>query len=221
MTAPQADEPDGAKQPAGAHDERRPAGLRIRHATDADVPVLLEIVQSAYRGEGGWTTEAHLVRGHRTDDAEVRALLVDPHVLLLVAELPEEPATASAPGDPAPSTPIPAGLAQTSAGPILGCCYTRRDPRDPSRAELGLFAVSPAAQGAGVGRALLEEHVDRRQAEGVRRIDILVLQNRPELRSWYERRGFRRLDGTLPFPADPSLLIEPGMRMEPMVRTLP
>ena len=131
-------------------------------------------------------------------------------MLLLVAELPEEPAAAT-----------PAGLAQSNPGPILGCCYTRRDPQDLSRVELGLFAVSPTAQGAGVGRALLEEHVARRQAEGVRRIDICVLQNRPELRAWYERRGFRPLDGTLPFPADPSLLIEPGMRMEPMARTLP
>src|SRR5699024_11025386 len=50
-------------------------GVVLREAADGDVPELVDLVQAAYRGEGGWTTEAHLVDGHRTDAAEVRAML--------------------------------------------------------------------------------------------------------------------------------------------------
>lgn len=56
--------------------------MRIRPATAADVPALLQLVHAAYRGEGGWTTEAGLIDGSRTDADELTALL--PH--LLVAE---------------------------------------------------------------------------------------------------------------------------------------
>ena len=50
----------------------------LRAAREEDVSALVELVQLAYRGEGGWTTEAHLVDGHRTDADEVRAMLADP-----------------------------------------------------------------------------------------------------------------------------------------------
>lgn len=193
------------------------------------MPALLEIVQAAYRGEGGWTTEAHLVRGVRADEVEMRSLLADPDVLLLAAEcLP--------PWDLAPPmrlTEQPDGTEQSdhteqpedaprqvAPGTLVGCCYTRRDHTDPTRAELGLFAVDPSLQGRGVGRMLLEEHAAHRAAEGVQTLELCVLQNRPELRAWYERCGFRATGDALPFPADPALLIDPQLRMEAMERPL-
>lgn len=54
----------------------------IRSARPEDVPVLVELVHSAYRGTGGWTTEADLIDGSRTDSDELTELLPD----LLVAE---------------------------------------------------------------------------------------------------------------------------------------
>jgi N-acetylglutamate synthase-like GNAT family acetyltransferase len=56
--------------------------VEIRPAKLSDIPVLVELVTSAYRTEGGWTTEAALIDGGRTDDAELEELLPD----LLVAE---------------------------------------------------------------------------------------------------------------------------------------
>ena len=44
--------------------------------------MLLDLVHSAYRGTGGWTTEAELIAGTRTDADELTELLPD----LLVAE---------------------------------------------------------------------------------------------------------------------------------------
>lgn len=57
----------------------------VRPARADEVPALVELVTSAYRGESsraGWTTEADLLDGGRTDAEELSGLLPD----LLVAE---------------------------------------------------------------------------------------------------------------------------------------
>lgn len=63
--------------------------MRIREASQADVEAVVALVESAYRGESsraGWTTEADLLDGQRTDAQQVQAAL--PHLLLAVdAEL--------------------------------------------------------------------------------------------------------------------------------------
>lgn len=59
--------------------------MQLRPARPDDVPPLVALVTSAYRGESsraGWTTEADLLDGGRTDTHELTALLPD----LLVAE---------------------------------------------------------------------------------------------------------------------------------------
>ncbi|HUR50499.1 MAG TPA: GNAT family N-acetyltransferase [Mycobacteriales bacterium] len=58
--------------------------MQIRPARLDDVPELLDLVHSAYRGDAsraGWTTEADLIDGSRTDADELTALVPD----LLVA----------------------------------------------------------------------------------------------------------------------------------------
>jgi len=62
--------------------------LTFRDATLADVDALVELIESAYRGDssrGGWTTEADLLHGQRTDAAGVRAVVEDPASRILVA----------------------------------------------------------------------------------------------------------------------------------------
>ena len=164
--------------------------ITLREAREADIGAILEIVQSAYRGEGGWTTESHLVRGARSTEGEVREMITDPAVTLIVAQGPDGP---------------------------VGCCYTRTEG---DRAELGLFAVHPAAQSGGIGGRLLQAQVEHVSAAGMRELMIQVLQSRPELHAWYERHGFRATGAELPFPADPTLLTVPGLRMIEMVRPL-
>jgi len=55
--------------------------VQVRAAEGADVPELLDLVHAAYRGHGGWTTEADLIDGGRPDADELRALL--PHLLVV------------------------------------------------------------------------------------------------------------------------------------------
>lgn len=179
--------------------------LRVRPARCADVPEIVDLVQAAYRGEGGWTTEAHLVGGARTHAEEVRGMLADDAVALLVAELDE------AVGGPEP------------VARIVGCCYTRREAPDAEglvRAELGLFAVHPTAQSRGLGRKLLAAQTELLAEDGVDVLMLQVLQSRPELHAWYERHGFVRTGIALPFPGDPDRLAVAGLGMDVMERSL-
>ena len=57
--------------------------MEIRPARPDDVEALVALVESAYRGDSsrvGWTTEADLLEGQRTDPEEVRSVLE--HVLV-------------------------------------------------------------------------------------------------------------------------------------------
>lgn len=56
--------------------------VQIRPATPDDVAAVVHLVHLAYRGtaERGWTTEADLLDGQRTDADEVASLLADLHV---------------------------------------------------------------------------------------------------------------------------------------------
>ena len=63
--------------------------LSFRHATVSDVPAIVRLVESAYRGEesrAGWTTEADLLDGQRTDTGAVAEMLRVPGSTVLLAE---------------------------------------------------------------------------------------------------------------------------------------
>lgn len=140
----------------------------------ADVEAIVSLVESAYRGEGsraGWTTEADLLDGQRTDVAEVSALIADPRCRILLAHDED-------------------GL----VGSVL-----LRD--EESGAHIGMFAVRPTAQRNGIGRALLAEAERIARHELKRKTArMTVLAQRPELLAWYGRRGYRSSDQREPFP---------------------
>jgi len=50
----------------------------FRLAVADDVPAIVAVVNAANSGAGGWTNEAHLFHGNRTDEAEVAQLLAVP-----------------------------------------------------------------------------------------------------------------------------------------------
>ena len=63
----------------------------FRDATPDDVPAIVALVESAYRGESsraGWTTEADLLDGQRTDAGSVRELVAAPDSMVLLAQQP-------------------------------------------------------------------------------------------------------------------------------------
>lgn len=208
--------------------------IAIRPAREDEVDSIVQLAQAAYRGNGGWTTEAHLVTGTRTDSSEVREMIADPAVTLLVAVLApsetvrddaesERHGDGSAGHDHSTESTESTENTENTESTIVGCCYTRREPADAdglTRAELGLFAVHPSAQSRGLGRRLLEAQSDHLQHAQVDVLMIRVLQSRPELHAWYERNGFVRTGVAVPFAGDPAGLQVEGLGMDVMERPL-
>ena len=149
--------------------------LTFRLAAPADVDVVVPLVQSAYRGDAsraGWTTEADLLEGQRVDAAMVAAAIADPATEIVLASADEQ---------------------------LLACCELRHDDAHLDT-HLGMFAVRPDLQAAGVGRSVLAEGERRAAARGARRVVLSVIEHREELIAWYERRGYHRTGETAAFP---------------------
>ncbi len=147
----------------------------FRHATLADVSDVVDLVQSAYRGErsrAGWTTEADLIEGQRIDETMMRELLARPRTIILLGE---------------------------DNGLVACCELAMRD--DSATAYFGMLAVRPGLQSAGLGRRVLEEAERTVVAEwGATALQLVTIHVRTELIAWYERRGFERTGETHPFP---------------------
>lgn len=148
--------------------------LHFRVATPADVSAIVALVESAYRGESsrtGWTTEADLLHGQRTDAEEVSGLLTGADGVLLVA---------------------------LREGRIVGTCQLQRRG---VRAYFGMFAVSPDLQGSGVGTKVIgyaERYAAEQWAS--RHVEMTVIRQRTDLIAFYQRRGYRDTGIRSPFP---------------------
>jgi ribosomal protein S18 acetylase RimI-like enzyme len=148
--------------------------LVFRDAVDADVDTLVALVESAYRGDSsraGWTTEADILEGQRTDPEAVLAIIKSPDSRLLTVQ---------------------------REGRIIACCQLEHRG---DHAYFGMFAVSPTAQGGGLGRIVLAEAERQARATwGVTEMHMTVISVRDDLIAWYERRGYRRTGRMTPFP---------------------
>ncbi|QFZ77961.1 GNAT family N-acetyltransferase [Streptomyces fagopyri] len=149
-------------------------GLTFRDATDADADVLVALIESAYRGDAsraGWTTEADILQGQRTDPEGVLAVIKAPDSRLLTVE---------------------------RDGAVVACCQLEHRG---DHAYFGMFAVSPALQGGGLGKVILAE-AERyaRETWDVVEMHMTVISVRDDLIAWYERRGYRRTGRMTPFP---------------------
>jgi predicted N-acetyltransferase YhbS len=168
-----------------------------RPATLADVIELNALVARAYRGDAsrvGWTHEADLLDGQRTDVEALSEIIRDSNNVILLA---------------------------FDDGTLVGCVLVER--QDEHSAYLGLLSVEPARQAAGIGRLLIEaaerEAVSR---FGARRMKMTVIRQRVDLIPWYERRGYALTGETAPFPLDDDRLGIPRRRdLEFVVLTKP
>ena len=148
--------------------------LSHRDATVADVPAIVGLVTSAYRGEAsriGWTTEADLLDGERIDPGVLRADIERPRSRVLLVE---------------------------RDGALVACAHVAVED---GAGYFGMFAVRPDLQGAGLGNALLLE-AERvvRDEWMLAALRMTVIDVRDELIAWYERRGYRRTGIRKPFP---------------------
>ncbi len=140
-----------------------------------ELPALRRLIESAYRGDGakrGWTHEADLLGGQRTDMEALEAMLQDSLQALLVAR----------------------------DGNSLAGCVSIASKSD-GLAYIGLVTVDPERQAGGLGRQLLEA-AERFAADhfASTRAEMTVIVQRGELIAWNERRGYSVTGENRPFP---------------------
>ncbi len=156
------------------NDDVKPAELSFRTAAVADVDAIVALVESAYRGDAsrvGWTTEADILDGQRTDAAGIRELLHSRDDRLLLAE---------------------------QEGSLVASCHLRREGES---VYFGMFAVAPTLQAKGLGRRVLAEAERLADVQlGATDMRMTVIDCREELIAWYERRGYSRTGEHSPFP---------------------
>jgi ribosomal protein S18 acetylase RimI-like enzyme len=133
------------------------------------------LVDSAYRGDtsrAGWTTEADLLDGPRTDIETVSAVVDAPGSAMLLAE---------------------------TDGHLAGCCQLERRPG--GEVYFGMFAVRPGLQSRGRGQEILAEAEQLAREEwGAVIMVMTVLAQRRDLIAWYQRRGYRLTGRGGPYP---------------------
>ena len=81
---------------------------------------------------------------------------------------------------------------------LNGCVYV--EPRG-ERSYLGLLSVDPGRQQGGLGSLLMNAAESYCQERGSHFMDILIVNLREELPSFYRKRGYVE-NGTTPFPVD-------------------
>ena len=150
--------------------------MPISKATHRDIPELVRLVNSAYRGEGskkGWTTEADLLDGIRTDEHSLKEMMEKPGAVILKCV--------------------------DKNNNLSGSVYLQKQDE---KLYLGMLTVSPELQAKGIGKQLLEASENQANIVGCTSIKMTVISVRGELIAWYERHGYRRTGDTEPFPVD-------------------
>jgi ribosomal protein S18 acetylase RimI-like enzyme len=146
-------------------------------ATENDIPAIVQLLNSAYRGEEskkGWTTEANLIEGDkRTDENNLREVIRKPGSVILKYT--------------------------NEKNQLLGCVNLQKTG---DRLYLGMFSVSPEEQGSGIGKKILLATEQHALNEGCKSIYMLVVSVRNELIAWYLRHGYADTGERKPFKED-------------------
>lgn len=153
--------------------------LIFSRAEPADAEQLAALINSAYRGESsrqGWTTEADLLGGRRTDAADILDLIAGAESMILLCR---------------------------REGDLLGSVHLQKVDQ---QVQIGMLAVAPAMQGLGIGKRLLAAaEAEAKQAWLVKHVVMAVIPCRTELMAFYERRGYQRTGTIKAFPVNPAL----------------
>ena len=163
--------------------------LSFRRALLADASAIVSLVNSAYRGEAsrkGWTTEADLLEGARTDSAEINELISSDGSVFLLAEM--------------------AANHDVQATIIGSVHLSKTEDEGECAGSFSMFAINPDSQAGGIGKKMMHEAERFVQHEwGARKMVMEVIPVRHELIAFYERRGYQLTGKVKPFPVNPAL----------------
>ncbi|MGC2166260.1 MAG: N-acetyltransferase [Gallionella sp.] len=170
----------------------------IRIAKAVDVDAIVALVNSAYRGDSsrvGWTTEADILGGQRTDTKEISELISEPRSVFLLCLRGSE---------------------------MAGSVHVQQ--KDAVTAYMGMLVIKPVLQGQGLGRRVINEAERFARANWkAEQMQMQVITLRDELIAFYERCGYRRTGEIRPFPAtDPRFGLPKvdGLKFEVLEKAL-
>ncbi|KAG0208069.1 hypothetical protein BGX28_000889 [Mortierella sp. GBA30] len=164
---------------------------------EAHINEIHSVINRAYRSEGGWTTEAHLVKEERITIEDLRLALADKvNPLLLAFDSESGQPLGTLQLEPAEHYPDFGEYKNEGYAPT----YVETVPKD-QQVFLGLFSVDPSQQSRGIGRKLVEAALDHSENE-MKRLQcvVYVLYMRDELIAWYKKLGFVDHGEKVPFP---------------------
>ncbi len=148
--------------------------INIRVAQISDASSVAQFINRAYRGESsqqGWTTEATILDGQRTDAIDIIKIIEEEGNQILLFE---------------------------EASILKGSVHLKKLSSDVLY--FGMLVVLPEGQNRGLGKLILA-HIDQyAKAAKFKKIRISVIHTRSELIAYYERRGFKATGKSEPFP---------------------
>jgi ribosomal protein S18 acetylase RimI-like enzyme len=162
----------------------------ISKAEPKDLEAISTLVNSAYRGDHakkGWTTEADLIDGTRTDAAALADVINEPGTTLLKYE---------------------------RDGKIIGCVELRSTG---GKMYLGMLTVEPGIQGGGIGKEMLKAAEDFARAQSCQSVYMTVITIRTELIDWYKRHGYVDTGKRKPFHFSDPRFGQPKQPLEFLV----
>ena len=168
----------------------RPAKLTFRKAREDEADLIATLTNSAYRGDSsrlGWTTEANLLDGQRTDSDEILSLIRNPQSMMLLCLQDNE---------------------------VIGSLNLQKEG---DSGYLGMLVVKPLLQGRGIGKEFIRAaELTALREWGVAKMTMTVISFRPELLGYYERRGYCRTGEFKAFPKDPrgGIPLVDGLQLE-------
>jgi ribosomal protein S18 acetylase RimI-like enzyme len=146
----------------------------FRTASKSDAEAITNLVNRAYRpevGASGWTHESDLVSGKRATVNQVAEIVAKPDSIVLVGFKDSE----------------------------IGACV--HVEKDSNNSHIGMLAVNPTLQGAGVGKQMLA-YAEWYASEyyGSEKYIMFVVSSRNELIAFYLRRGYQQTGCVMDYP---------------------
>ena len=148
--------------------------LVFKTAKVSQSQVIADLVNSAYRGDSskaGWTTEADILGGQRTDAVGIEEMICKPNSRIELMFEDEN---------------------------LLGCVYLEQ--KDSTTAYLGMLTVHPQLQAQGYGSRMLNHCESIARSWGCESLAMDVIPLRRELIEFYERKGYLKTGEEKPFP---------------------
>ncbi|HXH75000.1 MAG TPA: GNAT family N-acetyltransferase [Bacteriovoracaceae bacterium] len=165
------------------------------NAIPADAVEISNLLNSAYRGEGskvGWTTEADLVSGERTDAVKIESLIKEAgsHFILCI---------------------------DIESKYIIGCVHVKQE--NSETAYFGMLAVRPNLQANGIGKALIRQVQEFAISKDHKQIRITVINLRDEILAFYNRLGFMFTGREEVFPLGDLVKVK-GLKLLELIKKL-